>query len=129
MFGRVCTSPPGADLKREIDVDLLDICGELYVEEASKFSLSVNGVPISYDVEEGILSCLDKRAPLKADDGKIILRILVDKTSIEIFGNNGRILLPVGVVIDGPNVVLEAHSEGGRTTIDHLEVHELASIW
>jgi len=36
---------------------------------------------------------------LKQVDGKIHLELLVDRTSIEIFGNDGRVYMPIGVIL------------------------------
>ncbi|GAH02172.1 unnamed protein product, partial [marine sediment metagenome] len=41
------------------------------------------------------LYCQERYAPLKPMDGKIKLRILVDRTTLEIFANDGQIYMPV----------------------------------
>ena len=58
----------------------------------------IRGVPIAYDVTKQELSCQGKTAPLKPVDGTIQLEILVDRTSVEIFGNRGRVYMPIGVI-------------------------------
>ena len=53
------------------------------------------GVPVVYDVKKQEISCKDVKAPLKRVDGKVRLRLLVDRGSIEIFGNDGQVALSV----------------------------------
>jgi sucrose-6-phosphate hydrolase SacC (GH32 family) len=53
----------------------------------------------------------------------------VDRTSFEIFGNGGRIYMPIRVYPDEDNKTLELYSEGGETRIGQVRVYELKSIW
>jgi len=59
----------------------------------------------------------------------IRLELLVDRTSIEIFGNDGRVYMPMGVILADNPESLEIFSEGGNTRIRSLEVYELDSVW
>ena len=69
--------------------------------------------------------------PMKVEriDGRIHLRILVDRTSIEVFVNHGE--------ISGTNCILPKETElppslyvnGGDAIIKSLKVRELKSIW
>ena len=68
-------------------------------------------------------------APLEPEKGRIELTILVDRTSFEIFGNKGRIYMPMRVYPDPDNKTLEVYSEGGETRIGYLRTYELKSIW
>ncbi len=82
-----------------------------------------------YNVEEQRLSCGNAQAKLAPVNGRISLTILVDRTSLEIFGNGGRIYMPMRMSPDENNKTLEVYSEGGRTQIGHLRIYELNSIW
>lgn len=113
----------------DIQGELFDICAELQAVEAEEFGFVIRGIPIACDVKKGEISCQGKTAPLRPTEGKIRLRVLVDRISIEIFGNDGRIALPVVVIPDDANTSLIAYSHGGTTRIISLEVHELRSAW
>ncbi len=82
-----------------------------------------------YNVSQGALTCRGVSIPLEPVDGMICLRALVDRTSIEIFANDGRIYLPLGVVLDPQNQELEAFARGGEARIEKLVACELGSIW
>ena len=63
------------------------------------------------------------------EDGKVRLRILVDRTTIEVFANDGRIYMPMSVFPPDDKQSLEAFTKGGETRVTTLEVHELRSAW
>jgi sucrose-6-phosphate hydrolase SacC (GH32 family) len=76
-----------------------------------------------------MLNCEGRRAHLVPHDGQIRLQILVDRASFEVFGNDGQIALPLGILmVDRPPTV-SAFSQGGRVQLKQLEVHELDSAW
>lgn len=108
--------------------DLLDIRGEFCVETGSEFGFVIWGIPVTYDVMSERIVCLNRSAPLRLKDGKVRMQILVDKMSIEIFGNNGATVLSVGAIFDRSCSLLEAYSKGGRTKVNFLEIHELNSV-
>ncbi len=62
-------------------------------------------------------------------DDKIRLELLVDRTSIEIFGNDGRIYMPIGVILADNSKSLEIFTKGGNTEVESLEICELNSAW
>lgn len=113
----------------EVDGELLEVRAGFEAGDATAFGLAVRGVAVTYEVEGGVLTCEGRSVPLSPVDGEIRLRILVDRASIEIYGNDGRIALPLGVLlVDRPRTV-SAFSRGGQTHLKHLEVHELGSAW
>ena len=54
---------------------------------------------------------------------------MLDRTSIDIFGNDGRLYMPMGILLPEDNHSVEIYAKGGRDKIDSLEVHELKSSW
>jgi fructan beta-fructosidase len=90
---------------------------------------AVRGTPVVYETKKQELSCKDKQAPLKPVDGKIRLRLMVDRTSVDIFGNDGRLYMPMGVIVPPDNLSLALYAQGGSAKITSLEVRELKSAW
>lgn len=123
------TLKPGDNLLSRLSGELFHIRAELRVDDASEIGFVIRGVPVVYDVEKRELSCQKKKAPLKLVDGKISLEILVDRTSIEIFGNGGRMYMPIGVILANNPKTLEIFTRGGNTEVESLEVHRLSSAW
>jgi fructan beta-fructosidase len=119
----------GDVLETKIKSELFEIRASFAGGDATEFGFVIRGIPVVYNVEEKRLSCQDMRAPLEPERGRIDLTILVDRTSFEIFGNNGRIYMPMRVYPDPDNKTLEVYSEGGKTHISHLRIYEPKSIW
>jgi fructan beta-fructosidase len=120
---------PGQKILSNIGGELFDIDAEFEVGEADEFGFRINGYSIKYNVKKNELSCGRPKTKLKPIDGKIRLRILVDRVSIEIFANDGRVYMPIRAHPKGDQKGVEAFSEGGKTKLINLEVNELNSIW
>lgn len=114
---------------KDIAGELFDIRAELALGDAEALVFTIRGVEVRYDVKEKALTCLDKRAPLAAEDNVIRLQFLVDRTSIEIFANNGRIYMPMGIVLDDSNKALALHAHGGAAQLIAMEVNALRAAW
>ena len=120
---------PGQDILSGVEGELFDIDLEFEVSEADNFGFLLNGLRVMYIIENSELSCGNRKATLKPIDGKIRLRMLVDRTSIEIFANNGRIYMPIRAIPKGNQRGIEVFTTGGAIRINSLKVHELRSIW
>ncbi|MBN1642554.1 MAG: GH32 C-terminal domain-containing protein [Anaerolineae bacterium] len=109
--------------------ELWDIGLEFEVGRAESCGVTVRGEAVTYDLARQQLTCAGRSAPLAPVDGRIRLRILVDRASIEVYGNDGAVALPLGVLLADRERSLTAFSRGGATTLYALEVHELRSAW
>jgi len=109
--------------------ELLHIQVAIDPSDVKRIVLTLRGEVITYDAVEQTLRCGDKSAPLPVVDGHIQLEILVDRLSIEIFGNAGRIYMPMGKALDLNNTSLSISAEGGKAKIHSLNVHQLNSAW
>jgi fructan beta-fructosidase len=123
------TPRPKENLLADITGDLFDIRAEAVTGGADAFGFIVRGVPVVYDEKKQEITCAGKTAPLKPDGGKVRLRLLIDRGSIEAFGNNGRVALSVGVRPADDNRSLATFSRGGNARLTALEVYPLRSAW
>ncbi len=123
------TLKPGDNLLSDLSGELFHIRAELQVDDARETGFVIRDVPVVYDVEKQQLSCQGKTAALKIVDGRIRLELLVDRTSIEIFGNEGRMYMPMGVILADNSKSLEIFTKGGSTEVESLDVYELRSAW
>ncbi len=64
-------------------------------------------------------------APTHEVDGKLTLRIFVDRSSIEVFGNDGRFVMTNLVFPDKPYSSFTVASEGGTARLSNLEIYSL----
>ena len=120
---------PGENPLAGVKGELLDLTAELVPGDAAELGFNLRGVTVSYDPQKQELSCKGNKATLKPVDGKIRLRLMVDRTSIDIFGNDGRLYMPMGVIVPQDNRSLEIYAKGGSAKINSLDVHELKSAW
>jgi len=119
----------GDNLLSDVSSELCQIRAELKVNNVQEISFVVRDIPVVYNVKKQELSCQGNKASLKPVDGKISIELLVDRTSIEIFANDGRVYMPVGVILADNSKSLEIFTKGGNAGIESLEVYELNSAW
>jgi fructan beta-fructosidase len=91
--------------------------------------VTVRGVPITYDSAKRQLSCGGVTAPLDPEEGRVRLKILVDRGSIEVFGNNGRVALSVAAIPAAGNRKVTLFARGGEAYFRSIVVDELGSSW
>jgi fructan beta-fructosidase len=123
------TLKPGDSLLSGVSGELLHIRAELRLAGAAEAGFVIRGIPITYNVEKKELSCQKNKATLMPENGKISLEILVDRTSIEIFGNKGKMYMPMGMILADNPKSLEIFTKGGNTEVESLEVSRLRSAW
>ena len=96
-------------LEENYDEGLYDISAEFEIGSAERFGFSIHNIQITYEIKEQKLCCQNHCVSLKPIEGKIKFRILVDRTTLELFANDGQIYMPI------------------RTHINITEVSELYS--
>jgi fructan beta-fructosidase len=119
----------GQNILSDIKHNLLDIELEFVASESSHIGFVINGRKIDYDERAQILKSSQQQADLKPVEGKIRLRILVDKLTAEVFANDGRIYMPLQTNPAAAHNPIEIYSEGGHMKVNSLIVRELKSIW
>lgn len=120
---------PGDNPLAEVRDELLDI--ELTIEPrgALEVGLTLPGFfSAQYVVAESVLFCGERSMPMAMVDGAVQLRLLVDRTSVEVFGQNGLATLSTCCLRrsnEGPAL----HLRGGSAMIRSLEVRTLRPAW
>ncbi|WP_395744344.1 sulfatase-like hydrolase/transferase [Prosthecobacter sp.] len=128
------TLAPGTNALKDISGDLLDIDLELDLQKAEQVILNLRGDQIFYDVKEQRLRITGRdrefaMLSLKPQNGKLILRVLLDITSIELFGNHGEANHARDFFPNPSNHTLSLTTKGGSAQLSKLIVHELKSVW
>jgi fructan beta-fructosidase len=77
----------------DMAVDTCEIRATIDPSDAKSFAITVRGFTLTYDATTQQLATPHLSLPLPMTDGKIHLVILVDRTSVEVFGQDGRALL------------------------------------
>lgn len=106
--------------------DLFEVDLDVEVGSASKVSLLFNDVTVSYDAEAQTL----QGAPLKPVEGRIRMHILIDRPSVEIFGNGGRVNIAAALPTPGAAIeTMQVAVEGGQASVVSMTVVGLKSVW
>lgn len=109
--------------KGELPSGLVDVdCS--FEPKSEVVQLEVNGVTIAYDPAVRLLSVLGRSAYLEPDKGRVSLRVLIDKTSVEVFGNGGRVSLSMCKL---PSPPTSPKVSGGEDV--KMETRVLRSAW
>jgi sucrose-6-phosphate hydrolase SacC (GH32 family) len=103
---------------------LFDIEAEFEAGDARAFGFEVRGERVAYSTADRRLTALGS-APLQLKDGVLRLRILVDRTSLETFANDGQVALAGCFLPPANNKRLRAFADGGSVRIRSLRVTEL----
>lgn len=122
--------PLKATLKdKGVELDASDIAVEFEPGQSTEFGFKVRGEKITYNPQEQTITCLGRTTALKPIDGKIKLRILVDRTTIELFGNDGLVSMSSCFVPSPDNHEFGVYTAGAAVRVHSLVIHTLKSAW
>ena len=91
--------------------------------------MSIGGDEYVYQPASQMLSGPKGAMPIPLTDGRLRLRVLVDRTTVEIFGDHGQ---AYGMFIrsnPGGKVPLELRTSRDEVHIEKLSVHSMRSAW
>jgi sucrose-6-phosphate hydrolase SacC (GH32 family) len=127
------TVKPGENPLAGVTGDLWDIVAEIEVGSAKSVGLRVRGREVVYTVKErardNSLANGNLAAALPLIKGRFRLRVLVDRASIEVFGNDGEVAIPTCFLPDEKDLSLELFASGGAARVVSLTLYPMRSIW
>ncbi len=128
-FDEITLAPEGTVLPG-VGGDLFDISAAFVAgADTEELGLKIRGVPVAFNVKANLLSCGDRSAPLKPEGGKVSLRLLVDRVSLEIFANDGRVYMPMAIIPKDGDRSIALFAKGGGVKLTALTVHTLKPAW
>ncbi len=119
----------------ELKGDLWDIEADFEVQNAKEFGIRIGSEHITYSVAQKTLTCLSRSAPLETHRNHVKIRVLVDRTSLEVFGNDGIVsltscFLPKQKEKPEQNEQgIGLFSTGGTVQLISFTAHALRSAW
>ncbi|UAL51515.1 MULTISPECIES: glycoside hydrolase family 32 protein [Metabacillus] len=140
---------PDQPLSIPLESTLLELNLEVEFQDASIAELTIQHsdsekTVIRYDAEAEILSAdrtlsgesdfsssfpAVQAAPLKMKKNGVRLQLLLDASSIELFGNDGECAITSLVFPSSEKSELHLAASGGSIKVKSFELHELSSIW
>jgi fructan beta-fructosidase len=112
----------GNDYDIDLEIDLAR-------SQAGEIDLELAGNTVRYLVKEKILESCGTRVALAPDANRVDLRILLDRTSIETFGNRGAVSLTNCIVPNDSKPPLAIRALAGKAELTRFTLHKLKSIW
>ncbi len=109
------------------DIDLeIDLAGS----DATEICLELAGSSkVRYLVKEKIVENCGARAALAPVANRVALRILLDRTSVEVFGNHGIASLTKCMLPDDSKPPLSIRAVGGKAVFTRFTLHQVKSMW
>jgi sucrose-6-phosphate hydrolase SacC (GH32 family) len=126
---RAQTVRPGENPLAGVSGELFDLRAEIEPGEAAAFGFRIRGEAVRFSVKDKQLTCLGKTAPLEPEAGRLKLQILVDRTSLEVFANDGRVAMTSCFLPKAGDKDLEFYVEGGPVKLSSLQAIELRTAW
>lgn len=108
--------------------ELLDLDIGLDLGTAKKLEFDFRGDKATWDVAAKQFTIGGRHVPVAAT-GRVNLRLLLDRTSVEIFINKGEVDIARVFWTDPANKTLSLVPQGGTVHVHQLVAHELKSIW
>ena len=115
----------------DISWELAEINCTIKLNGAKNLTMKVRGKKIPYDLETNKVSQRDRDEKILAApiNDRIKLRILVDRTIMDVFYNDGRTVHMMNAKYDMDKPLFECFADGGKTKISNIKVIQLNSIW
>ncbi|OFY00436.1 MAG: hypothetical protein A2X05_07715 [Bacteroidetes bacterium GWE2_41_25] len=123
------TVNPGDNPLKGIDGDLFEIIADIDPEKSSGFGFNIRGEKLEYSARDHLLTFRGNQAKLLPDGNKIRLRLIIDRSSVEVFANDGEVTFSNIFYPDPVNLNLVLYSIGGAIELTTLECYRLKSIW
>lgn len=123
------TLNPGFNPLSGIRGSLFDVKAQFTVSTAQSITFTFQNVIVTYNAVSQQISCNGDTQSLAPIGGSVQLEIIVDRDTIEIFGNNGQLYMPLPASNASGNSLISLTCSGGNATFSSLTVNKLKSIW
>ncbi|MGA2248171.1 MAG: GH32 C-terminal domain-containing protein [Verrucomicrobiota bacterium] len=96
---------------------------------ATNLTFTLRGTPVSYNCQSQQVSCEALTNALSPSHGVVDLHFLVDRGTLEIFGNNGLIYMPMSVTPTTGAQPIGLSATGSGAQLLSLNFYGLGSAW
>lgn len=121
------TVNPGENPLARLTGGLWDVVAEIEPGPAKEVGFRAGGRVVCY--RDKALHNGDASVPAQLHNGRLTLRMLVDRASIEVFANTGEVVLPACSLPEDGKPALELYANGGAARVVALDVYPLSTIW
>jgi len=125
------TLKPGGNPLAATGGEALDVAIEIDAAKttADEVVFEARGNPVKYSFKDRTVDSCGVRVPLPARSGRVTLRMLVDRMSIETFGNDGAVSITNVAAPQPAETPLALRAVGGSVALAAMRVSRIGSIW
>ena len=121
--------PAGVNVMPDATGEAFELDAQFQPGATGGITFNLRGTPVTYDCQHQLVACEGLTNALSPANGLVHLRFLVDRGSLEIFGNDGLLYMPMSVVpTAGPLPISLAADDGGAQLVS-LNLYPLGSAW
>jgi len=123
-----------SNLFQDIKGELFHIKANLTNMGAKNLVLTIRkgeeaGNEIRFNLDEKTVEFNNQTGPFLSINNNWDFELLIDRTSVELFANNGTMVMTNNFTPDPERIGMELKVLGGSVKMNSLEIHELKSIW
>lgn len=122
-------APGDANPTEDILAELLELDVTFEPGDNGRLVFNIRGVLVTYHAESAEVETAGTRVPLEPVEGQVRLQILVDRGSVECFGNGGRVAISQKAKTAPDSRHVHVRAENAPVRIREMNIHELKSIW
>lgn len=113
-----------------VDKECFDSEIVLSIDSARKIIFDLAGQEVQYDVPAKTIQLEDVKAPLDLNGNPLKLRLVVDRTSLELFAQDGEVQVAHCFRLEGERPdQIEIRCEGGNAKIQSAKTWKIKSVW
>jgi sucrose-6-phosphate hydrolase SacC (GH32 family) len=120
---------PGYNPLSGIRGSLFDVKAQFAAGSAQTLTFTFQNVTVTYNASTQQIACNGDTQSLPPINGTVQLEIIVDRDTIELFGNNGQLYMPLPASNSSGNSLISLTCTGGNAIFNSLTVNQLKSIW
>jgi sucrose-6-phosphate hydrolase SacC (GH32 family) len=121
--------PSGLDIMSGTQGEAFELDARFQPGTAASITFNLGGNPVIYNNSSRQVSCAGVTQSLSPVNGMVHLRMFADRGSIEIFGNDGQLYMPVVVSPTAGNQPVSLVANGSGATLNLLAMHRLGSAY
>ncbi len=123
------TLKPGNNPLVDLKGEQFDIQAEFDLADSSTINIEMRGQTLRYLAGDNQLDFGSVKTPLRLSGNRLRLRMLVDRSSIEVFANDGQVSISKVFFFDPAETHFSLTSEGGNVKVLSLVVNYVGSVW
>ncbi len=133
---RTCTNswaaqplPNGVNAMSGVTGEAFEMDAQFQPGTASTITFTLRGTPVTYNCQNQQVSCEGLTNALNPSNGVVYLSFLVDRGTLEIYGNRGLIYMPMSVTPTAGAQPLGLVASGSGAQLVSMNLYGLGSAW